>query len=259
MRRICSYLDRLRGRKLEIFGVVCLLGAAIWLALEVKGVVNIISFDPPVEPSDFAQIVGGIGSLVLTFGLVFLYKQQTTIQHRQERWMSASHRLELEFTGWEAEDNELSFELSNLGNGVAKNLAVAVTISEYPPRSYASNEISTVAPLYRENPVARSLEEGNSESREFVSDPIPEFQGTLFENGIQGKFHEIVQRFKENDIETVSFTITVEYDLIREESDDICVWDGTADIEDGLYLDDAIEKSTPDWEEIDIEITPENI
>lgn len=258
-----SYLnfDRLRGRKLEIFGVIALLVAGIWLALEIEGVANIVSFSPPIPSNDFAQIVGGIGSLVLTFGLVFLYKQQTAIQHRQERWMSASHRPELELTRWTPKDNQLTFELFNLGNGVAKNLAVAITISEYPPSIYNSSDISTVTPLYRENPFARSLEEQTSDSDaiEFKLDPIPEFQGELFGDGIQAKFHEVIQHFGENDVDSVRFKIVVEYELIREEAEEVCIWSGTVDVEDELYLDAAIESSTPDWEEIEINLPPENV
>ncbi|QKY18640.1 hypothetical protein [Halorubrum sp. CBA1229] len=245
---------------MEVLGVTTLLVAVIWLALEFEGVVNIISFDPPVESSNFAQIVGGIGSLVLTFGLVFLYKQQTAIQHRQERWMSASHRPELEFTSWVADNNQLSFELSNLGNGVAKNLAVTITVNKYPS-SISGSEISAITPLYRKNPFARSLEEqtSNSEAIEFKSDPIPDFQDELFGEEIQGKFHEVIQHFGENNVESVRFKITIEYELIREESEEICVWSGTVDVKDDLYLDAAIKNSTPDWGEIEIELPPENV
>lgn len=262
MSRNRSYLnlDRLRGQKTEILGIASLLVTAILIFLEFEGVINIISFDPPIKSSDFAQIIGGIGSIILTFGLVFLYKQQTVIQHRQERWMSASHRPELEFTTWGADNNQLFFDLSNLGNGVAKNLAVTVSVSEYPSSFYAPKEISATTPLYRKNPFARSLEEQTSDSEaiEFKSDPIPEFNDELFGQDIQAKFHDVIHHFGENEVDTVRFKITIRYELIREEAEKIRVWSGTVDVKDDLYLDTAIEDSIPDWEEIEIGLPPEN-
>lgn len=50
-----------------------------------SGITNIINYSPPFTLPEFAQIIGAIGSFILTGGLVYLYLRQTRILEEEQK------------------------------------------------------------------------------------------------------------------------------------------------------------------------------
>lgn len=80
-----------------------------------------MSFSPPEWVLQWNEIVTGLGTVVLTIFLVILYK-------RQQEQMAANHKAVLEVTDFEWDGDEATVYVSNFGNGVAKDLALATLV-----------------------------------------------------------------------------------------------------------------------------------
>ncbi|WP_152420456.1 hypothetical protein [Halococcus thailandensis] len=121
-----TILNEIRGNLpiLLAYGFVILL--IIWAVLEWLGITNWIAYSLPLSSPNFAQIASGIGSVILSFGLLLLYDRQTQIQRRQTNIQENQESLmEQQFTpyitGEVAPFNIASaqFQIRNTGNGPA--------------------------------------------------------------------------------------------------------------------------------------------
>jgi hypothetical protein len=119
-----------------LFGVLFLFPIAV-VATEYRGITNIATYAPPYTVIDWAQIVGAIGSVILSGLLVVLYllmfrtqKQQVETMQQQKEWMEIQHRPEIRVTGYRIVDTiprareKVEVEIQNTGNGMAKNLYI---------------------------------------------------------------------------------------------------------------------------------------
>lgn len=118
-------------RKISAFAVLLLilfLGAVI---AESWGVINIIqdSEMPPYQIDTAAQLIGAVGSILLTIGLVILYdkqasvaKQQASIQENQEELMQADYEPKLKASLGFKEIQTVQFEIHNSGKAAAHDV-----------------------------------------------------------------------------------------------------------------------------------------
>lgn len=144
----------------------------LWMGLEYYSVVNFININFPIRISSFAEIVGALVSLGLTFALVILYDRQAGIQFDQKRLMENQESImaeqaelseaQVELTELEHEprlnvrgiflsDDDRNFEIivSNHGKGVAKNVTVDITPDlDYPnpPEEDFNQQVTSSSP-----------------------------------------------------------------------------------------------------------------
>jgi len=126
-----TLLSKVWKRKISAFAILLLIllaGAAIaeWL-----GAINIIqsSETPPYQIDTASQLIGAIGSILLTIGLVVLYdkqasvaKQQASIQENQEELMQADYEPKLKASLGFKEVQTLQFEIHNSGKAAAHDV-----------------------------------------------------------------------------------------------------------------------------------------
>lgn len=72
-------------RSLILWIVVILIPFGAFGLLEVLGVTNQVSYNPPLDLPEFAQVVGALGSAFLTAGLLYLYSRQTAILREEKK------------------------------------------------------------------------------------------------------------------------------------------------------------------------------
>ena len=126
--------ERFPGPSLpELLLVAAVLVPVTVVALDLLDIVNLTSVGLPVGVATFADIAGVFGSVVSTFALVVLYREQTKIQRRQEAWMEADHVPDVFVDEWEVTQNRIELNLSTLGTGVARDLRVGVTAETTGP------------------------------------------------------------------------------------------------------------------------------
>lgn len=113
-----------QGPILLAYGFVVLL--VVLAIMERIGLTNLITLSLPLTGPDFARIASGVGSVVLSFGLLLLYNRQTEIQRQQTDIQESQESLmEQQFTpylvGEVAPLNIASaqFKIRNTGDGSA--------------------------------------------------------------------------------------------------------------------------------------------
>ena len=82
---------------------------------------NLMSLAPPGWVYEWSQIVGALGSVLLSALLVVLYK-------RQQQQLAADHKALLEVSDVEWDRDTATLCLSNFGNGVATNLSLTTLV-----------------------------------------------------------------------------------------------------------------------------------
>jgi hypothetical protein len=115
---------RQQGPILLAYSFVTLLAALA--IIEGIGLTNWVTFSLPLTGPDFARIASGVGSVVLSFGLLLLYHRQTETQRRQTDIQENQESLmEQQFTPYlVGEVSPLNiasaqFEIRNTGDGPA--------------------------------------------------------------------------------------------------------------------------------------------
>jgi DNA-binding transcriptional ArsR family regulator len=78
-----SWLSKLGEAIPILLAYSLVVGSIAWGILEYYAITNIVSYSLPLSATDFAQISGAFGTVILTFGLLLLYHRQTQIQSRQ--------------------------------------------------------------------------------------------------------------------------------------------------------------------------------
>jgi len=101
---------------------------SIILALELFGGSNIVTAQPPFLLSEFSQLVGAGGSLVLSLALVVLYRRQT---ENQETLQTMEHTPNLQVDRFRQLPNEeftdsYELEISNVGKAAATDLHLII-------------------------------------------------------------------------------------------------------------------------------------
>lgn len=129
-----------RGRKfignnliIVILFVLSILSLIV-IALEISGIFNYITNNPPYKITEFSNLIGAVGSLLLSALLVILYNKQTTIQASQEQLMESEHRPKIVLDKSRLTDNpevtsgasRMIFTLSNSGKGSANNIKIRI-------------------------------------------------------------------------------------------------------------------------------------
>lgn len=174
-----SLSSRIWERKISAFAVLLLVLLAGATIAESWNIINIIqnSETPPYQIDTAAQLIGAIGSILLTIGLVVLYdkqasvaKQQASIQENQEKLMQADYEPKLKASIGFKDVQSLQFEVHNSGKAAAHDVRVTW---EYGTQHFSwtksvipSGEM-TGFPLKKEND---DWLLGPDETREFFND-----------------------------------------------------------------------------------------
>jgi hypothetical protein len=240
-------------------GPTLLIGAALSIpilavALDLLGVVELVEGGFPVEISTFADIAGVFGSILLTLALVLLYREQTKIQGRQEKWMEAEHVPDVFVEEWEVTRNRADFELSNLGTGVARNLRVTIEVETED--KFGVSNVTFAAPLSRQLSSARVLRP--DENDVVVVDGFFEVSGAQGTIEISDTTIESVSRWLNGDQPPSNIVVTIEYDYIRRRSGSQQVFSCEVDPTDAETVEDIL-LSVIRRNENEVDIEPENL
>ena len=237
---------------------------AFW---DYAGLTNVFKIQLPITLGTYAQIISGVGSLVLTLGLVLLYGQQTDIQRRQEVWMEAEHVPDVFVDSWELTENKFRFRLSNLGTGVAKNLSVYFTIEPTGPDAFT--QISGEAPLAQEEISTRVLPRDSDIDGGAVSMTGVHNLSVSPDDGLEempaddlpsdDRLRELLDRLAD-DHDSVEYIVSLEYDFVRREDDCKSVYGGRVDLQSDLDFEGLL-LATEQGEvlETDLNVEPENL
>ncbi|MEZ3143291.1 hypothetical protein [Halobaculum sp. MBLA0143] len=199
----------------ELLLVTAFLVPVTVVALDLLGVVNLTSGGLPVDVATFADIAGVFGSVVSTFALVLLYREQTKIQRRQEEWMAADHVPDVFVDEWEVTQNRIELGLSNLGTGVARNLRVKATAETTGPHGVSTVTFGTR--VSREPSPARVLRPDEDDVTKFVGDlDVDEVTGSL--RTTDSSVENVLTWLNAED-SPIEVTLRIEYDHVGRESD----------------------------------------
>lgn len=129
MQRVIQFFRWLWSNRVSLVAYSLILSGGAWLIAEYAGWVNLVSANPPYQATNFAQIAGAFGSVILSFALVLLYAQQTEIQENQERLME--HEFKPFLTGEVTSLNIVSaqFAIRNSGNATAYHVEAEWTVA----------------------------------------------------------------------------------------------------------------------------------
>jgi hypothetical protein len=128
-----NLLPRIWERKISAFAVLLLILFVGATAAESWNIINIVQSGetPPYQIDTAAQLIGAIGSILLTIGLVVLYdkqasvaKQQASIQENQEKLMQADYEPRLKASIGFKDVQALQFEIHNSGKAAAHDVHI---------------------------------------------------------------------------------------------------------------------------------------
>jgi hypothetical protein len=161
----------------------------------------------------WAEVIGGLGSLALTFLLVILYRQQKNILSRT---FSASNRAIIEIDSAFLSGENFTLLLSNVGNGPGLNpeLVIAGIYTDASGKVYegvVKNRLSLVD--RGASNTTGSIRPGEQEIKFIGSFSIP----TLFGNH-RSEFFAVIRNLKEKDIHVARIHTWVRYSDLTEES-----------------------------------------
>jgi len=140
----------------------------------------------------WGTVIGGLGSVLLSIVLVILYRQQKNLLRDQ---FIANHRAKLEVSSAFPTENQIDINLSNVGNGVATDLEIAI-LGVYTTEGgelrdgITSNKLDRA---YRFESKSGSLEANETDVHYVGRITIPAVQGdggTGFETGIREMVRE---------------------------------------------------------------------
>lgn len=198
--------------------LIVLVGAvstpAVAVALDVFGVLKLVSDGFPVEIATFADVTGAFGSITLTLALVLLYREQTKIQQRQEAWMEAEHVPDVFVDEWVVTRDRIELKLSNLGTGVARNLRVAVVTETRS--THGVSRATLRARMTRASSSAQVLRPDENDTVEMTGQfELSEADGSVDTTGMSVEQMLTWLNAEECPIET---TVRIEYDYVRRRS-----------------------------------------
>ncbi|MGM0590524.1 MAG: hypothetical protein ACQETI_02650 [Halobacteriota archaeon] len=190
-----------------------------------------------------------------------IQNQQTVIMEQQEEWMEAQHAPEIYIQSWQAVNDEICLFLTNLGNGVARDLTVNYRI--VPPGTttiYANQaefEVGGAFSLEHDtdgDEVTANVLVPDTEIHQFKAtmntfwlpegfDPEDATVGTEIEIL---PFSQAVDRLLDRGIEEIQYEILLQYEYIRREEETVDLWSGVVELEAGMNFQDAIVRSTRD-------------
>ncbi|MCO8254520.1 hypothetical protein NKF26_11975 [Haladaptatus sp. AB618] len=231
---------------------------ALWAILEYESYINIIKINTyPIHLPTAIKAISSAVSLLLTFVLVLIYLEQTSIQERQEKWMQANHTPKIEIQKWSINLNKVKFEMVNLGNGIAKNMSLLVEleVDRISKFRHSISDIGGSSPLRRKDIYARSLEAGQSES--ITCTCVPEIDLVSDKEIERGSFSKISTKLVELGSEQVECTILIKYEYINTETKTLKIWHGKSVLEKNMTIEQLVEKSYKNLS-TDINIPPDN-
>jgi len=198
--------------------LIVLVGAvstpAVAVALDVFGVLKLVSDGFPVEIATFADVTGAFGSITLTLALVLLYREQTKIQQRQEARMEAEHVPDVFVDEWVVTRDRIELKLSNLGTGVARNLRVAVVTETRS--THGVSRATLRARMTRVSSSAQVLRPDENDTVEMTGQfELSEADGSVDTTGMSVEQMLTWLNAEECPIET---TVRIEYDYVRRRS-----------------------------------------
>lgn len=205
-------------RPVRSLPLIVLVGAVLTpvvaVALDVFGVLELVSGGFPVEIATFANIVGAFGSVTLTLALVLLYREQTEIQQRQEAWMEAEHVPDVFVNEWVVTQDRIDLILTNLGTGVAQNLRVKIVVET--PGTTGLSHVTLSARVAREMSSAQVLRPGENSTVEMTG----YLQLDEADGGFDTTAMDIEQALVWLNVEEISAeaTVRIEYDYVRRRS-----------------------------------------
>lgn len=154
----------------------------------------------------WSQPLAGIGSLVLTGSLVYLYYQQKSLLDASFR---ANHQAVVEADTILPTEDGLILDLSNVGNGVATDLQL-IALGVYTSSTGEVRDDLVENTLYREDKgepySSGSIEAGESEVPYRGQLAIPSYFGGSM------VFESAIEELAQNDIEIVRIYTFVQYE-----------------------------------------------
>lgn len=202
----------------------------------------------------WSSVIGGLGSVLLTAGLVYLYLRQTRLQERQTEIQERQQQLSesqaqpvVEVGAVDVEGDQLYVTLSNGGGGIAKNLEIVTEVdfqptSDIEPVETQSPLSELVAEEYGDelnvDEIGRSLRPYETNST-FVGTPL---LGVRLEDGTVRRygFLEGVRELEEHGVEELSCRISIRYaDLFDEVRSTVVAGGGGAAV-DGTVLSNLV-------------------
>lgn len=265
--------QRLRNISIPYFVIyatifIVTISTGLLIIVDVIGWSNVLNITLPITVGTYAQMVSGVGSLALTLGLVLLYGEQTGIQRRQEEWMEAEHVPDVFVDSWELTENRFMFQLTNLGTGVAKNLSVSFKIDVNGSESVSINRLSGGAPLTQEGLATRVLVKDadlEDSSVKMTGEHDLRIDATQFTNEFTRlesgeKLQNTLDELASEDNLQLEYTIYLEYDYVRRESDCKSVYGGKVDLEPNIDFE-GILLATEQGEvsNSDLNVRPDNL
>ncbi|WP_147298719.1 hypothetical protein [Haloferax sp. Atlit-47N] len=116
---------------LPVFLAYSFIGAlAIWIVVEWLGITNWVTYSLPLTGTNFAQIASGVGSVVLSFGLLLLYNKQAKIQENQESLMEQQFAPFLTGEVAPLDMGGTQFRIQNMGDGPAYNVSATWNVAD---------------------------------------------------------------------------------------------------------------------------------
>lgn len=224
-----------------------------------------ISF--PLTTEAYSALINSLGSLVLTLGLVLVYAQLVRTQERQEEWMEADHTPDVSVDWWNPKVNMLKVDLTNPGNGAAKNIRLNIEIDAVHgavPDTHLFLEGG--AELYRDDITSRVIPAKETKTVRFETrDPVklslktfPSHRPSGMGDGNEkysANFDEIIDILCRDGIDIVDYSLSIDYDYIKREGGSVRFYAGSVDIAQGMHFEDIVANTHED-EEIEMFVPP---
>lgn len=260
-----------RSKSWLLFGVLILLSILVLSPpiLDILLEKDYLSITFPLDGESYSTLVNAIGSLILTFALVFLYRQQVRTLQKQEEWMEADHTPDVSVDRWAVNKNMLEVDLTNPGNGAAKNLKIEIFISDVYG-GFAEERITISSggqELFGTDITSRMIPAQESETisyetREPIIVKLEINSRSLFPRFGDGReyedtFTEILNLLCHGEAEFIDYEIAISYDYVKRGKDSTLFWGGMAEIEPSMRLEDIIVESEVD-ESIQMLVIPDN-
>lgn len=234
-----------------------------------------------LQPTDARlQVISIAASGILSFILIYVYRNigeiqkkqadqlegqkdlqeevnkfqedQTKILDKQEAWMEAEHKPIISIKSWEATDENVTFELSNFGNGVAKNVTVILRLGPVGGNwPFDEDEIRLEGDLLQEHQaqvLKQSVEpicfEGSATlSQDFEVD--------------QDDITDVLEELNPGD--EIYYRVQIGYEDLSDDTDVEDVWVAETEVPDSTLTLPALIDNTTDETSWFRSVTPENL
>lgn len=213
---------------------------------------ELLSITWPINIEVYSQIIGGVGSFILTIALVILYDQQRGILDKQESWSEADHTPTIIVEEWFVDHgSDVTFSLTNPGKGIAKNLHMQLEFHHFSGDFDNSKNrlyMSGSGKLTQLKSNSSTLKMNALEPIEFHGSPEFQLQwnmdskmtpGTLKnKQTLSGDLLEISEKLRNKGVDALEFTIQIKYDYVKRFSNQTTtVWKGKIELDDSYDLE----------------------